>query len=325
QAAVQQFRPDIVVSDLQLGQNSGIEFLAWVHHTLPRSARVLLTGTARLEDAAEAINKCHVHRLILKPWRFEDFHNSLQELSRTVVLEHKHDRLLEDFRRLNAELEHRVRERTEEIEAKTRELQSALSQLEQKNQILEKMALTDPLTGLPNRRAIDLIARKELLRRSRSPSPVAVGLIDADHFKDINSEHLLSGGDFVLAWLGRTLQASVRAADSLGRVGGEEFMVVAPDTDRVGAERLAERLRLMIDQNHVTYNGKTIHMSVSVGFAVADTQALAGFDPLRELAAAALAEAKQRGRNRSVIKCLSSLITTQPEAIARPATPATSH
>jgi diguanylate cyclase (GGDEF)-like protein len=292
---------DIVVSDLQLGKTSGIAFLEWVRQNYPRTARVLLTGTARLEDAAQAINCCQVQRLVLKPWKMEDLLANLRAVSRPVLLERSHERLLEEYRTLTQDLEGRVRERTEQLEVKTRELQSALHELEKKNHILEKMALTDALTGLPNRRAIDLIARKELLRRTRTPAPIAVGLIDADHFKNINSAFLLSGGDHTLTWLAKTLHATVRASDSIGRVGGEEFMVVAPETDLGGAEVLGERLRTTIEQAETVYNGRPIRLTVSVGFGVADAGIPAAYDQLREVAAAALAEAKQRGRNRSVV------------------------
>jgi diguanylate cyclase len=292
---------DIVVSDLQLGNVSGIAFLEWVRQNHPRSARILLTGTARLEDAAQAINCCQVQRLVLKPWKMEDLLANLRAVSRPVLLERSHEKLLEEYRTLTQDLERRVRDRTEELEVKTHQLQSALHELEKKNHILEKMALTDALTGLPNRRAIDLIARKELLRRARTPAPIAVGLIDADHFKDINSTFLLSGGDHALTWLAKTLHATVRASDSIGRVGGEEFMVVAPDTEMGGAEVLAERLRTTIEQSETVYNGRPIRITVSVGFGVADVGVPVAYDRLREMAAAALAEAKQRGRNRSVV------------------------
>jgi diguanylate cyclase (GGDEF)-like protein len=295
---------DIVVSDLTLGvgDESGVALLEWVRHTHPRIARVLLTGTAKLEDAAEAINRCHVHRLVLKPWAEADLLAHLRAVSEPLLLERSHEHLLEEYRRLTQDLERRVKERTEELEERTRQLQVTLHELEQKNAILEKMALTDALTGLPNRRAIDLIARKELLRRTRTPAPIAVGLIDADHFKDVNSAFLLSGGDHALTWLGKTLHATIRASDSIGRVGGEEFMVVAPDTDAGGAEALAERLRATIERQHTVYHGQPIRLTVSVGFGVAEAAAAVGYDQLRELAAAALAEAKQSGRNRSVIR-----------------------
>jgi diguanylate cyclase (GGDEF)-like protein len=133
---------------------------------------------------------------------------------------------------------------------------------------------------------------------------LSLGLVDADHFKNINSTYLLSGGDHVLTWLGQVLQSSIRGSDAIGRVGGEEFMVVAPGTDLSGAQVLGERLRGNVETGRTAYNGKPIHVTVSVGFAVADSASVVGYERLREAAAAALAEAKAQGRNRVVIKVL---------------------
>ena len=286
---------DIILSDLQLPDETGLSLLDWVRRTVPRTSRVLITGTARLEDAADAINQTSIHRLVLKPWRAEDLLQTLRAAARTLLLERSHEQLLDELRRLNLELEQRVVERT-------RELESALSQLQQKNAILEKMALTDPLTGMPNRRAIDLIARKELTRRSRNPSPLTLALIDADHFKQINTDYLYPGGDHVLVWLAGVLQGSIRASDSLGRVGGEEFLVVAPATDAAGAAALAERLRSAAEDGVTAYNGQTIRVTISLGLAVAEAGCNATYDQLRECAASALKEAKESGRNRAVIR-----------------------
>ena len=286
---------DVLVSDLSLPDSTGVQLLEWVRQVAPRTARVLLTGAARLEDAVGAINQSRVHRLILKPWRAEDLAAGLRDTARSVLLERNHEQLLEEYRKLNSDLEQRVQERTKAHE-------QLLAELKMKNQILEKMALTDALTGLPNRRAIDLIARKELLRRTRTPAPIALGLIDADHFKDINSTHHLSGGDHVLVWLGQTLQSGIRATDALGRVGGEEFMVVAPGTDLIGADRLAERLRSLVADRSTTFGGKVIQVTVSGGFVVAESAEAVGFERLREVAAAALAEAKATGRNKCIVR-----------------------
>jgi diguanylate cyclase len=168
--------------------------------------------------------------------------------------------------------------------------------------MLEKMALTDPLTGLSNRRAIDLIARKELLRRSRVSTPLTVVLIDIDHFKQINTNYLLSGGDHLLAWLAGVLQNSIRAQDSLARVGGEEFLVIAPNTDATGAVVLAERLRENVESGSTAYNGHSMGVTISLGLAVADASMAVAYDDLRECAAGALKEAKDTGRNRAVIR-----------------------
>ncbi|HEV3435927.1 MAG TPA: diguanylate cyclase [Gemmata sp.] len=288
---------DIVLTDLQLPDEPGLALLDWVRRTTPRTSRILITGTARLEDAADAINQTQVHRLVLKPWRSEDLLQSLRAVSRGLLLERSHEQLLDELRKLNLELEQRVIDRT-------RELENALTQLQLKNLMLEKMALTDPLTGLSNRRAIDLIARKELLRRSRVATPLTVVLIDIDHFKQINTNYLLSGGDHLLAWLAGVLQNSIRAQDSLARVGGEEFLVIAPNTDATGAVVLAERLRENVASGSTAYNGQSIGVTISLGLAVADVSMTAAYDDLRECAAGALKEAKDTGRNRAVIRIL---------------------
>ena len=288
---------DILLSDLQLPDETGLQLLDWVRRASPRTSRVLLTGTARIEDAVDAINHAQIHRLVLKPWRAEDLLQVLRSTGRALQLERSHEQLLEELRGLNVDLEQRVAERT-------RELEVAISQIQQKNHILEKMALTDPLTQLPNRRAIDLIARKELLRRTRIPSPIALGIIDADHFGQVNKIHTQIGGDHVLAWLAKVLGDSMRALDSLGRVGGEEFLVVAPGTDAAGAAVLAERMRANMEAARTEYNGQPIRVTISAGFAVADAACPAGYDQLREAAAAALKEAKDTGRNRCVIRAI---------------------
>ncbi|MCE9566770.1 MAG: diguanylate cyclase [Planctomycetes bacterium] len=286
---------DMVLSDLSLPDESGTALLDWVRRTAPRTFRILLTGTARLEDAADAINQTQIHRMVLKPWRGEDLLQSLRAARGTLLSERSSEQLNDDLRKLNQELEQRVNDRTRELEA-------ALAQIQQKNTILEKMALTDPLTGLPNRRAIDLIARKELLRRARTPTPLAVAIIDADHFKNINTQYLLPGGDHVLIWLASVLQGAIRTADSLGRIGGEEFLVVAPATDMTGAEKLAERLRTAVESSKTVYNGHEIRITISLGLAVCEAGVNAGYDVLRDVAAEAVKEAKDLGRNQAVIR-----------------------
>ena len=196
---------------------------------------------------------------------------------------------------MNLELEKRVQERTQQLE-------EAVHELEQKNKMLEKLALTDPLTGLPNRRAMDRLAERELRRRDRYPGPLALGLIDVDHFKQINSHYLLPGGDKVLVDLARVLAGSVRTVDFLGRIGGEEFLVIAPETNVEGADVLAERIRSTVEKHIFQYKEHTIPVTVSVGFAVIDGVAPADYEQMKHVAAAALAEAKVAGRNRCIVQ-----------------------
>jgi len=286
---------DIVLADHQLPDQSGTALLERVGAVAPSTVRILMTDPARLDDAVDACHYGTVHRYLFKPLKADRLVHALRQASRAYLLERSHEQLLDELRRFNLELEHKVQQRTLELEHANR-------QLHQRNLMLKRMALTDPLTGLPNRRAMDRLAKTELLRRSRYPSPCTIGLIDVDHFKDINSSHLLSGGDHALGWLGVVLAGAVRTVDTVGRVGGEEFMLVAPETDLDGAWTLAERIRKTVEGGLTVYGGRAIRLTVSLGVAVAPVGLAIGYDQIRHAAAAALGQAKLEGRNRSVVR-----------------------
>jgi diguanylate cyclase (GGDEF)-like protein len=164
----------------------------------------------------------------------------------------------------------------------------------------------DPLTGLFNRRSMDRLAELEIRRRSDYPSPVALGLVDADHFKQINDRYLYPGGDMVLIELANTFTGVQRPkACSVGRVGGEEFLVVAPETSLEEAASLGERIRAAVENSTYYFKGEPIRVTVSIGFAVAEAGVAVDYEKLKQLAAAALAEAKSQGRNRCVVKPVS--------------------
>lgn len=286
--------PDIILTDLRMPRVSGIELLEWVRQNHPKTVRLLMTGFGELDDAVDAINRSQVFRYIFKPWREEQLNDMLRDAARTVLLERSNDQLLFQLQQMNEELERRVI-------ARTHELQAALTELEQKNTMLEKLALTDPLTGLPNRRAMDRLAERELRRRDRYPSGLAMGIIDVDHFKTINDRFLLPGGDQVLIDLARVLNSALRNVDILGRIGGEEFMVLAPETNRDGAMVLGERIRTTVERTTFTYQEQIIPVRVSIGFAVTDDKTPIDYDSLKHAAAQALSEAKRTGRNRVVV------------------------
>jgi diguanylate cyclase (GGDEF)-like protein len=295
---------DLILTDQKMPQMSGVQLLEWVRQNHPRTVRLLMTGFAELEEAVEAINRGQVFRYLFKPWRTDELLQTLHQAARTFLLERSHEQLLEELRRLNQELEQRVQQRTRELEERSQEL-------EQKNKMLEKLALTDPLTGLPNRRAMDRLAERELRRRDRYPSPLALGLIDVDHFKEINCRYLLPGGDQVLVDLGKCLTSSLRTVDFLGRIGGEEFLVIAPETNEEGAAALGERIRSTVERTRFSYQDEAIKVTVSIGFAVAEGPAPGGggvpadYDQMKHVAAACLADAKLTGRNRCILRTLS--------------------
>ncbi len=291
---------DLILTDQKMARMSGVQLLEWVRRHHPKTMRLLMTGFAELEEAVEAINRGQVFRYLFKPWRGEELLETLHNAARTFLLERSHEQLLDELRQLNLELEKRVAQRTKELE-------EANHELEQKNKMLEKLALTDPLTGLPNRRAMDRLAERELRRRDRYPSPLALALIDVDHFKDINARYLLSGGDKVLVDLGKVFAGSLRTVDFLGRIGGEEFLVIAPETTMEGAVILGERIRSTIEKYLFEYKDDKIQVTVSIGFAVVKEGVEADYEQMKHTAAAALAEAKNTGRNRCVYYPMAAL------------------
>jgi diguanylate cyclase (GGDEF)-like protein len=292
---------DLILSDQRMPRMSGVQLLEWVRRQSPRTVRLLMTGFAEIEEAVEAINRGQVFRYLFKPWRAEELLEMLHSAARSFQLERSNADLLLQLQCLNLELEQRVRQRTAELE-------EANHELEQKNKMLEKLALTDPLTGLPNRRAMDRLTERELRRRDRYPSALAIGLIDVDHFKHINATYLLPGGDQVLMDLAKCLSGSLRTVDLLGRIGGEEFLVIAPETNLEGAAVLGERIRSTVEQHLFTYKEHVIPVTVSIGLAVADEGLAADYEQMKHIAAAALAQAKVAGRNR----CLVATATAHP-------------
>jgi diguanylate cyclase (GGDEF)-like protein len=289
---------DIILTDQKMPRTTGVQLLEWVRERHPNTVRLLMTGYVELEDAIAAINRGHVYHYLLKPWRAEELRQVLRHAAEKVALERNRDELVEQMRQLNRDLEKRVAERT-------RELEESNHLLEQRGRELERLALTDPLTGLFNRRAMEELARFELKRHARYPSPLTLGYIDVDHFKQVNTNYLLTGGDEVLRGLARVLTGTLREVDSVGRIGGEEFLVIARETNHEGAVHLGERIRSTVAGAAIEYQHHSISITVSVGLAVADVGVPADYQRMVEVAAAALRQAKEAGRNRCEVRGLS--------------------
>lgn len=158
-----------------------------------------------------------------------------------------------------------------------------------------QLAMTDSLTGVPNRRA--LLGQAEAMIARRNAGPVALLMIDVDHFKRINDSHGHPAGDEVLRQVTQLLSGRLRGGDVLGRYGGEEFCVVAPDTDIAGARALAEALRSTVAATPLRVESETITVTVSIGIAASTALEL---QTLLAQADAALYRAKAEGRNRIV-------------------------
>lgn len=159
---------------------------------------------------------------------------------------------------------------------------------------LQRAATTDSLTGLLNRMETVRLVNEELRRGARQGHPTSLLLLDLDHFKKVNDRLGHPGGDLVLQHTAAVLTQSLRAQDRIGRLGGEEFLVLLPQTDAPAARRLAERVRQRLAAA-LAEHGK---VTCSIGFITSETGEETGFDQLYVQADHALYRAKASGRNR---------------------------
>jgi len=164
---------------------------------------------------------------------------------------------------------------------------------------LEKLAATDPLTGVLNRRMLEQLAHSHIAHATRHGHALSVLLLDADRFKDINDAHGHDIGDMVLQSIVRVVQKQLRPGDLIGRLGGEEFVVILSETDAVEATQVAERLRGAVSNLELTEGGEPLALSISIGVATLGDHG-PDFPELLRRADRAMYLAKRGGRNQVV-------------------------
>lgn len=166
--------------------------------------------------------------------------------------------------------------------------------------VLSELAATDALTGLANRRTLDQRLRLEWERAQRSGEPLALLMIDVDHFKAFNDRHGHQGGDEALRNVARVIGSNIRRpADLAARYGGEEFAVILPDTDSDGASVIAEHIRSAVEHLPPA-DGDALSVTVSIGLSTWDKRSRGSLEELMLSADRALYDAKHSGRNRTV-------------------------
>jgi diguanylate cyclase (GGDEF)-like protein len=183
---------------------------------------------------------------------------------------------------------------------KLRSLQAELIEkntaLQKANTELERLATTDSLTGLHNRRAIQQKAEVCMTCAKRYGTPYSVIMFDIDHFKSINDTKGHDAGDRVLQTVAQCVQTVLRDSDILARWGGEEYLVLAPQSDAAESARVAERLRQIISSTQVDDIGQ-----ITASFGVADFHDGDTFEKVILMADKAMYQAKQAGRNRVAV------------------------
>jgi diguanylate cyclase (GGDEF)-like protein len=176
-------------------------------------------------------------------------------------------------------------------------LEEQQRELEAKNQLLQFMATHDEMTGLLNRKEITRLIGEEIVRMNRYGKKAAIILTDIDRFKDLNDGHGHPVGDAVLVQFSHLLRQEVRAVDAVSRWGGEEFLILMPETDLQRAKEAAERLRKSVEEHVFTVGDTLIQLTTSFGVAELPSDARDPFTRAYEAADKALYKAKEFGRN----------------------------
>lgn len=270
---VEKFKPQLIITDWVMPKMDGIEFCkALRQNPVWRNIYVFIMtaqeGTDRLVEAFKA----GVNDYMTKPINIKVLGARLGAGQRVVQLQ-------------------------EELEFDRQELRKFSAELAASNERLQQMALTDVLTGLPNRRFADEHLERQWAGAERSGSPLSCMLVDIDHFKKINDTYGHKIGDDALKRVSEVLHGAVRKQDVVCRFGGEEFLVICPDTPAEQALQYAERLRRSVaEMATCCAGGREFNLTVSIGLANKKTTLL-NTATLLQLADKRLYAAKKAGRN----------------------------
>jgi diguanylate cyclase (GGDEF)-like protein len=269
----------IIISDQRMPNLTGVEFLERSLSITPQTKRIILSGFADVEAVIAAINKARIHEFILKPVENQKLLLTVRRALEAFELEQRNTQLLDELKKFNMELERKVEERTFDLE-------KALSRL-------EELATTDQLTGAYNRRKFEEIASEEIKRADRYELPLSLIAFDIDFFKRVNDVFGHLNGDMVLRDVTAMVRGDIRESDALVRWGGEEFIVLSPETGLDEAVEQAEKIRRKIAAHRFGEVG-----SITVSLGVAGYRAGEEIDSLIKRADDALYSAKSNGRNR---------------------------
>ena len=161
---------------------------------------------------------------------------------------------------------------------------------------LEKKSILDPLTGCYNKKEITILLERFLREFLRYSNPLSILMCDIDHFKRVNDTYGHLAGDFVLREVAKIIKNNIRQSDACGRFGGEEFLILLPNTKLIGAMKLAERIRNNIKNKDFIFEHKKIKVTISIGITSASKSD--SVFSLIERVDEALYEAKRKGRDR---------------------------
>lgn len=275
---VKTFNPQLIITDWVMPEMDGVEFCRQLRRN-PDWRKIYvfiltaLESTDRLVEAFEA----GVDDFMTKPINTKILGARLNAGQRMVQLQ-------------------------EELEHEREQLQKFAVELAESNKRFQKLALTDELTGLPNRRFANEHLERQWAAVERSHGQLACMMLDIDYFKSVNDRYGHKVGDDALKQVAKTLQLSVRKQDVVCRLGGEEFLIICPDILPEMLGRYAERLRVQVESQVINDpSGKPFKLTISVG-AASRMPSIPNAEALLQIADKRLYAAKEKGRNCIVVE-----------------------
>lgn len=278
-------KPDLVLLDVMMPDVDGYEVCRILKNDMQLKdiPVIFLTAKIETEDIVRGFEAGGVD-YVLKPFNVVELKVRIKT---HLELKKSHDEL----KRFNKELKkanEELHEANEIIGLKNLQLKEVMGKL-------EFISKTDSLTGLFNRRNMIEKIEEELSRYKRNKKPFSIVIADIDFFKNVNDTYGHDCGDFVLKLVSQNLLSAAREQDSIARWGGEEFLMLLPETGTEGAVKMAERARKSIEENVFNYN--KISSSVTMTFGVSVYNGSEGIDSMIKRADNALYEGKRKGRN----------------------------
>ncbi len=280
----------VILSDYLMPGMKGDELLRRVHERSPKTLKILLTGQADLPAVGNAIRYAKLYRYIAKPWQPEDLRLTVIEAVNSYLQEKK------------------LTEQTIKLQQMNQELQRLTHELQQANHELQRLAVTDGLTQLANRRRFDEYLIHEWLRMMRERQFLSLILCDVDFFKNYNDTYGHPAGDDCLRNVAQAIRHQAkRPGDLVARYGGEEFVVILPNTNSEGAVQVARDIRQEVNALNLPHSRSKISNHVTLSLGVASIIPNPSYSPtdLINTADQALYSAKQQGRDCSILKELS--------------------
>ena len=306
---------DIIISSQSLPMMSGVEFLRKASPLATDAKKIIISTDHDMDMVISSINDAHIDFFLTRPFVDQEFYQAIEKVWNMLALEKERDRLseenehiIEQLRQMNFDLESRIQEHTVELSRANDYLKRSLDEITNKNNTLTVInrslniqATVDPLTGLFNRRAFQHRLDAEWARYRRHKRSHSLMMLDIDHFKKVNDTYGHEGGDVILQTLSQLMKSQQRRQDLVCRYGGEEFVIILPDTDLEAAFSVAEKLRKRVAVEEFIFKDQKIAVRISIGVAGAKEHDPKDKDDFVDIADAGLYKAKNTGRNRVVI------------------------